>query len=188
MQSYDTSYGTFYGDSRSIRNAGATMTQAPRVPTPGYAPAAQMAMAATMPAPAVAADSYANFVQQSPDRTQFRPRSGNWPQLVPVPSKNEFYPTGHRQSYIESRKTFKRTAQVIGMPPKPSPINFASPTSDKIAAANNYGKQSMSRRLQEQYQLRYHVPGYQGFVPSSQFKHGKSYGYHTRECIMQEYL
>jgi hypothetical protein len=45
-------------------------------------------------------------------------------------------------------------------------------------------KESISRRLPEMSVLRYHIPGYMGYVRRQQFHHGKSYGATTRECIM----
>jgi len=48
----------------------------------------------------------------------------------------------------------------------------------------NFGKHSISRRLPERHYLRYHVPGYMGFVKNIQFLHGDTYGKTTRKCIL----
>lgn len=61
-------------------------------------------------------------------------------------------------------------------------------TTTQYDASVNYGKQSVSRRLPQQHELRYHVPGYMGFVRDMQYHHGRSYGKITRECIMKEHL
>jgi hypothetical protein len=51
-------------------------------------------------------------------------------------------------------------------------------------SAMNFGKNSVSRRLPEMERLRYHIPGYQGFVRRQQFHHGQTYGATTRTCIL----
>jgi len=47
----------------------------------------------------------------------------------------------------------------------------------------NYCKWSISRRLPVGDQMRYHIPGYQGAVPTEKLRHGSTYGKTTRQCI-----
>ena len=47
----------------------------------------------------------------------------------------------------------------------------------------NFCKWSISRRLPLGEQMRYHLPGYCGFTPTQQLRHGATYGKTTRQCI-----
>jgi hypothetical protein len=118
----------------------------------------------------------------------FSVREGRWPEKAAVPNKVDFFPSGVRVSYAKGRRTYAKTANLIGMP-KPDPqIQFPPMTATQQESASNFGKLSISRRLPEQSVRRYHVPGYMGFVRDQQYHHGRSYGRITRECLMKEYL
>lgn len=62
--------------------------------------------------------------------------------------------------------------------------NKPGPTFDKSESARHCGSLSITRRLPEGERLRYHVPGYMGFVRSVQFRHGDTYGKTTRKAIL----
>lgn len=58
-------------------------------------------------------------------------------------------------------------------------------TKHEIAKADplNYCKTSISQRLESGAQLRYHLPGYMGYTPTANFRHGATYGKTTRQCL-----
>jgi len=120
---------------------------------------------------------------------EFKRRSGRFPyQSVAAPDKTNFFPSGTRVSYSKGRRTYKKTADIIGPPHQTPALNFPNMTQAMQDSANNYGKASVSRRLPERTVRRYHIPGYMGFVKDMQYHHGRSYGRITRECLMQDYL
>lgn len=73
---------------------------------------------------------------------------------------------------------------IYDTPTGPPSANKPRLSFDQEQGAMNYGKGSVSRRLPETERLRYHVPGYMGFVRRQQFHHGQTYGATTRSCIL----
>lgn len=70
--------------------------------------------------------------------------------------------------------------------PRTPPLNRPGLTHEKELSARNVDKLSVSRRLPERERLRYHVPGYMGYVPHQKFVHGETYGRTTRRCVLGE--
>jgi hypothetical protein len=54
-------------------------------------------------------------------------------------------------------------------------------------AIERHGKESMMRRLPVGEKLRYHIPGYMGYVPTEPFRYGESYGRTTHRSIENSY-
>lgn len=77
-----------------------------------------------------------------------------------------------------------KSYEVVGRRPLTPPLRRPGLTRDFEESQKNFGKQSVSRRLPERERLRYHVPGYMGFVKNIQFLHGDTYGKTTRKCIL----
>jgi len=71
---------------------------------------------------------------------------------------------------------------------RPVTVTYQRPglSYEKIQANLHNGKESISRRLPENTRLRYHLPGYMGFVRSLQFRHGSTYGKTTRKAICDQ--
>lgn len=70
--------------------------------------------------------------------------------------------------------------------PRTPPLVRPGLTHEKELSARNVGKLSVSRRLPERERLRYHVPGYMGYVPNQKFIHGETYGRTTRRCVVED--
>jgi len=116
-----------------------------------------------------------------------------------------FVPTRHREGVAQSIPSNRLTAalptsktyrlQPVEVRPepgytsaegrRPATPSYHKPTftTEKIDSMGNYGKLSISRRLPEKERLRYHVPGYMGFVRQQQFRHGDTFGQTTRKCL-----
>lgn len=203
----NTAYGDAYGynerNGRNFDQAAATRTYYnPGMDARRTMAATQRPQSSGMPAPqgmshearsssnALNGNVSYNFAQTLPPQQEsFQVRSTNrFPPRVEVPSKTEFYPAGTRVSYAKTRKTFPRNADLLPQPAREPRINFNGMTESQFESSQNFGKQSISRRLPEQHKLRYHVPGYMGFVRDMQYHHGRSYGKITRECIMKDHL
>lgn len=80
-----------------------------------------------------------------------------------------------------------RTYKIVDKRPRTPFIRRPGLTSDFKESQGNFGKFSVARRLPERERLRYHVPGYMGFVKNIQFLHGDTYGKTTRKCILQDF-
>lgn len=79
---------------------------------------------------------------------------------------------------LDSWDTFNAYDRGVGA------VNYnLSGLKSKTLDADNYCKTSISRRLESGAQLRYQVPGYMGYIPSAQFRHGSTYGKTTRQCL-----
>jgi len=87
------------------------------------------------------------------------------------------------QSIPQSRSRYSRPKSPERRPPTP-PYNLPGLTYDKVQSMQNFGKQSISRRLPSKTRLRYHVPGYMGFVHTIQYRHGDTFGRTTRKCLL----
>lgn len=184
-QMYNTSYARSYGYARSgqFAQAGLAATQplsAPVTYTQEPQRSQEMAVRESQ-------ELYDYSAQPAAQNVTF-PYQARFPPRVATPSKTDFWPQGTRLGYAKGRKTYKQTANYIPYPEATPEINFNPMTRDQQASKNSYGKQSVSRRLPARTSLRYHIPGYMGHVADIQFKHGKNFGNHTRECIMTEYL
>jgi len=77
-----------------------------------------------------------------------------------------------------------KSHSIVGYRPRTPPLCRPGLTRDNEESKQNFGKYSTSRRLPERERLRYHVPGYMGFVKNIQFLHGDTYGRTTRKCIL----
>jgi len=73
---------------------------------------------------------------------------------------------------------------IYNLPREPPSVNKPRLSYDQEQSAMACGKDSVSQRLPEVERLRYHIPGYMGFVRRQQFHHGQTYGATTRSCIL----
>lgn len=73
---------------------------------------------------------------------------------------------------------------ILNLPREPPTANKPRLSFDQEQSAMSNSKDSISQRLPEVERLRYHVPGYMGFVRRQQFHHGQTYGATTRSCIL----
>jgi len=110
--------------------------------------------------------------------------SGGVAQSIPSNRLTAAPPTSktYRLSAVEPRPQPAYT-NVEGRRPATPPYKKPTLTQEKQESMANYGKLSISRRLPEGERLRYHVPGYMGFVRSVQFRHGDTFGVTTRKCL-----
>lgn len=140
----------------------------------------------------------------APRRNPYGPFDGmsaqQRPQTVPVSTGNQIMQSQPQYSPSRQQQSFSQTQpmradqpydgylptsyNVVAQRPRTPPLRRPGLTRDFQESQQNFGKYSTSRRLPERERLRYHVPGYMGFVKNIQFLHGDTYGKTTRKCIL----
>lgn len=203
---YKTSYGATYGtngqhnertgrvfDAQNARasyvNSALTQKQAPMtLQSQGYAAHGQgpMARTATMPT------KIQNMNTTFPDPMEFAIRTYKLPQLASMPNKSMFRPVGAREHPSRQPNPYKLVnypGYAVAEPELNMNGKMASQyrcySANQYESAMNAGKQSISRRLEDKLESRYHITGYMGFVPGQQYRHGDSYGRTTRICCFE---
>lgn len=107
----------------------------------------------------------------------YQPRTQNFQRQ----NFNQTQPTQPGQAYDGY---LPKSFSIVDYRPRTPPLSRPGLARDFQESQQNFGKYSISRRLPDRERLRYHVPGYMGFVKNIQFLHGDTYGRTTRKCIL----
>lgn len=183
-QQFATSYGTTYGTAaRTANNVLAATSRAPLQSTAARSGLAQTQNAVSAPR----GMTFSQVYNEVPAIPQYRSMA-RFPGPATAPDKFHHYPRGTRETYARGRKTYAPARNIVPIPLAEPTYQFQAPSVVQQESMDNYGKESLSRRKRSGEQLRYHQPGYMGFVENIQFKHSRPFGPTTRECIMTKYL
>jgi hypothetical protein len=117
-------------------------------------------------------------------RTQDLPRQNAGTRGIGDPVPGATYRAREADVSTRAIDTMGPMGRIDDTPTGPPSANKPRLSFDQEQSAMAYGKDSVSRRLPETERLRYHVPGYMGFVRRQQFHHGQTYGATTRTCIL----
>lgn len=159
----------------SYANSGAEAYPADPVSAPPY----------YIPAPhAVPAVPFSGAFAQGSTGTQHyaQSRSADPAQSIPFGRLHAKQPTFKTYKF-EKGEPIPTASEIEGRRPRTPPYKRPELTQEKIESKQHSCKESIARRLPEKERLRYHVPGYMGFVRTHQFRHGDTYGMTTRKCI-----
>jgi hypothetical protein len=111
-------------------------------------------------------------------------RNQTWSALVDAEKpkqafNREVYTLSYRSTGTGLDAQFPRAS----LRPQTPPIVRPSLEPYQQLSAENFGKESITRRLPARVRMRYMLPGYQGAVHKSQSVFGQTFGRTTRACI-----